>query len=62
MDGLYTSLADLGFDYGPLFQNVRAAWRAGDEVYAEVALPDGTDVSGFGVHPGLFDAALHGGP
>ncbi|UYQ66235.1 type I polyketide synthase [Streptomyces peucetius] len=60
VDGLYTSLADLGFDYGPLFQNVRAAWRAGDEVYAEVALPDGTDASGFGIHPGLFDAALHG--
>ncbi|WP_431607898.1 type I polyketide synthase [Streptomyces griseocarneus] len=29
------------------------------EAFAEVALPDGTDVTGFGVHPALLDAALH---
>ena len=44
------------------FQGLRAAWRAGDEVYAEVALPDGgRPAGGFGMHPALLDAALHGG-
>ncbi|MFD4139639.1 SDR family NAD(P)-dependent oxidoreductase [Streptomyces sp. NPDC058572] len=61
VDTLYPRLADIGLDYGPLFQGVRAAWRAGDEVYTEVALPDDTDSAGFGCHPALFDAALHGG-
>ncbi|MDT3400717.1 zinc-binding dehydrogenase, partial [Streptomyces sp. B1866] len=43
------------------FQGVRAAWRAEGEVYVEIALPDGADNGGFAIHPGLFDAALHGG-
>ncbi|WP_189062347.1 polyketide synthase dehydratase domain-containing protein, partial [Micromonospora parathelypteridis] len=59
VDGLYDVLADAGLGYGPVFQGVRAAWRAGDEVFAEVELPDGTAVTGFGLHPALFDAALH---
>jgi mycoketide-CoA synthase len=38
-----------------------AIWRRGDEVFAEVALPQdaGVSVAGFGVHPVLLDAALH---
>ncbi|MFL6130218.1 MAG: SDR family NAD(P)-dependent oxidoreductase, partial [Mycobacteriales bacterium] len=58
---LYAQLAEAGYEYGPLFQGVRAAWRAGDQVYTEVALPDGVDGEGFGIHPALLDAALHGG-
>ncbi|MFB6576660.1 SDR family NAD(P)-dependent oxidoreductase [Streptomyces sp. NPDC056402] len=61
VDTLYAQLADLGYDYGPVFQGVRAAWRAGDETYAEVALPDGANGEGFGIHPALFDAALQSG-
>jgi polyketide synthase 12 len=61
VDGLYARLADVGFDYGPLFQGLHAAWRLGDDVFAEVALPDGAAVAGFGIHPALFDAALHAG-
>ncbi|MFD4636357.1 type I polyketide synthase [Lentzea sp. NPDC058436] len=58
LDDFYPRLADAGFDYGPQFQGLRAAWRRGDEVFAEVALPDaGTD--GFTIHPALLDAALH---
>ncbi|MFF1352328.1 type I polyketide synthase, partial [Streptomyces sp. NPDC058322] len=57
--GLYNDLADLGLGYGPVFQGLRAAWRKGDDVYAEVALPEGVDATGFGVHPALLDAALH---
>uniref|UniRef100_UPI0004CB0463 type I polyketide synthase n=1 Tax=Streptomyces sp. NRRL S-118 TaxID=1463881 RepID=UPI0004CB0463 len=60
VDELYAGMSDLGYDYGPAFQSVRAVWRAGDEVFAEVALPDGTSGDGFGIHPALFDAAMHG--
>ncbi|WP_230582448.1 type I polyketide synthase, partial [Salinispora tropica] len=60
LDGLYERMADVGLVYGPVFQGLRAAWRHGDEVYAEVALPaDTTDADRFHLHPGLFDAALH---
>ena len=60
-DGLYDRLAGVGFQYGPAFQGVRALWRRGDEVFAEVALGSGQlgEVMGFGLHPALFDAALH---
>jgi pimaricinolide synthase PimS1 len=53
----YEDLAALGYDYGPAFRGVRAAWRRGDEVFAEVALLD-PDTS-FGLHPALLDAAMH---
>ncbi|MFI9825707.1 SDR family NAD(P)-dependent oxidoreductase, partial [Streptomyces sp. NPDC052013] len=58
-DVLYAGMAELGFDYGPVFQGVRTAWRVGDEVYADVALPGDTGGEGFGLHPALFDATLH---
>ncbi|QXJ26736.1 SDR family NAD(P)-dependent oxidoreductase [Actinomadura graeca] len=56
---LYERLTDQGYDYGPVFQGVRAAWRDGDDLYAEIALPDDTATTGFGLHPALLDAALH---
>ncbi|MEV6005152.1 acyltransferase domain-containing protein, partial [Streptomyces griseomycini] len=59
LDGFYDQAADAGFGYGPVFQGLRAAWRRGDEVFAEVVLPDGVDAGGFGLHPALLDAALH---
>ncbi|MFD5423401.1 type I polyketide synthase [Streptomyces sp. NPDC127069] len=58
-DALYERMAGLGLDYGPLFRGVRAAWSRDGELFAELELPDGTDVSGFGLHPALLDAALH---
>ena len=61
VDALYLGLADVGYDYGPLFQGLRAAWRDGEIVYSEVVLPDGAADPAFGVHPALLDAALHGG-
>ena len=36
----YETLAAHGLGYGPAFQGLRAAWRAGGEVFAEVALPE----------------------
>ncbi|MEW2119618.1 SDR family NAD(P)-dependent oxidoreductase, partial [Streptomyces sp. NPDC005474] len=60
--GLYGAFADAGYDYGPAFQGLRAAWRRGEEVFAEVALDEehAADAAGFGLHPALLDAALHG--
>ncbi|MEU8207495.1 SDR family NAD(P)-dependent oxidoreductase, partial [Streptosporangium sp. NPDC049046] len=65
LDGAYEGLAAGGFEYGPVFQGLRAAWRGADgEVFAEVALPEQTASSAgsFGVHPALLDAALHAVP
>ncbi|MCV7349539.1 acyltransferase domain-containing protein [Mycobacterium parmense] len=56
----YQRLAAQGYGYGPAFQGLTAAWVRGDEVFAEVKLPDAAGgVTGFGVHPALLDAALH---
>ncbi|WAP60613.1 SDR family NAD(P)-dependent oxidoreductase [Streptomyces sp. S465] len=59
--GLYERLAATGLEYGPVFRGLRAAWRRGDELFAEVALPEEarTQAGRFGVHPALLDAALH---
>ncbi|QQK50208.1 type I polyketide synthase [Mycobacterium avium subsp. paratuberculosis] len=56
----YQRLAARGYGYGPAFQGLTAAWVRGDEVFAEVRLPDAAGgVTGFGVHPALLDAAMH---
>ena len=57
----YERLAGRGYQYGPAFQGLQAMWRLGDEVFAEVVLPDvaGVKAGGFGIHPVLLDAALH---
>ncbi|MCP3803257.1 SDR family NAD(P)-dependent oxidoreductase [Allokutzneria sp. A3M-2-11 16] len=59
VDGIYDRLAELGIDYGATFQGLTAAWRDGTDILAEVRLPQDTDVTGFGLHPALLDAALH---
>ncbi|WP_394621992.1 SDR family NAD(P)-dependent oxidoreductase [Lentzea sp. JNUCC 0626] len=55
---LYDRYAELGVSYGPVFRGVRAAWRRGDEVFADVRLDD-EQTDGFGLHPALLDASLH---
>ncbi|KKK06092.1 SDR family NAD(P)-dependent oxidoreductase, partial [Micromonospora sp. HK10] len=55
----YPDLATTGLGYGPAFQGVRAVWRDGDDVHAEIRLPDEVDVDGYAIHPALLDAALH---
>nr|WP_274388998.1 type I polyketide synthase [Streptomyces cavernae] len=62
VSGLYNRIAENGFHYGPAFRGLRAAWRLGDEVYAEIAPEDGAHherAEDFTVHPALLDAALH---
>ncbi|MBB4684134.1 type I polyketide synthase [Amycolatopsis jiangsuensis] len=61
LDGTYDILAERGVVYGPWFRGLKKAWRHGDEVFAEVALPESAvlDAAAFGVHPALADSALH---
>ncbi|MEU8417564.1 SDR family NAD(P)-dependent oxidoreductase [Amycolatopsis japonica] len=61
LDGHYEGLAELGYGYGPAFRGLRAAWRRGDDVFAEIALPEDrvAEAAAFGLHPALLDAALH---
>ncbi|MER7188267.1 polyketide synthase dehydratase domain-containing protein, partial [Streptomyces hyaluromycini] len=60
-DGLYDRLAASGVRYGPRFQGLRAAWRRGTELFAEVGLDreEQATAGEFGVHPALLDAAFH---
>ncbi|MGW1077331.1 SDR family NAD(P)-dependent oxidoreductase [Streptomyces sp. NPDC002537] len=57
----YEQLAAQGYDYGPVFQGLRAAWQHHDTTYAEVALPPESqhDAVAYTLHPALLDAALH---
>ncbi|GAB4924015.1 type I polyketide synthase [Mycobacterium avium subsp. hominissuis] len=58
--GGYARLAQRGYEYGRAFRGLRAMWQRGDEIFAEVALPDDAAAGDdFGVHPVLLDAALH---
>ncbi|MFB6539947.1 SDR family NAD(P)-dependent oxidoreductase, partial [Streptomyces noursei] len=61
VEGCYEEFAGAGFGYGPVFRGLRAVWRRGEELFAEVALPDDAPESGagFGLHPALLDSALH---
>ena len=61
LEDLYARLADTGYEYGPSFQGLQAAWRTEDGFCAEVRLPAGAapDASAFAMHPALFDAVLH---
>ncbi|MEV4320032.1 type I polyketide synthase [Actinocrispum sp. NPDC049592] len=59
ISALYADLASLGYGYGRMFRCVRAAWRRGDDVFADVRLPQGEDATAYGLHPALLDAALH---
>ncbi|KNB53237.1 hypothetical protein AC230_07270 [Streptomyces caatingaensis] len=61
LDGFYERLEAGGFAYGPAFRGLTRAWRLGEEVFAEIALPEGArpGADRYGVHPALLDAALH---
>ncbi|MEU3985445.1 type I polyketide synthase [Streptomyces sp. NPDC026672] len=61
LDGFYERFAERGYQYGPLFQGLKSVWVRGEEVFAEVALPEGAEpgAGAFDLHPALLDAALH---
>ncbi|MFF8848046.1 SDR family NAD(P)-dependent oxidoreductase, partial [Streptomyces sp. NPDC015127] len=60
-EGAYALLLGRGYGYGPAFQGLRAAWERGDELFAEVVLPEEAhaDARRCGLHPALLDAAMH---
>ncbi|WP_416234544.1 type I polyketide synthase [Lentzea sp. NEAU-D7] len=63
LDDVYEAFARNGLEYGTVFRGLRAAWRFGDEVYAELRLPEEgeaqKDAARFGLHPALLDSCLH---
>ncbi|QUI36282.1 SDR family NAD(P)-dependent oxidoreductase [Streptomyces alfalfae] len=59
VDDVYDRLTALGYDYGPVFRALRAAWSLDRDVYVEVGLADDSGDQGFALHPALLDAALH---
>ncbi|WP_189240961.1 type I polyketide synthase, partial [Planomonospora parontospora] len=61
VDGAYEFLNEQGYGYGPVFQGLKAAWRQGDDVFAEVSLPEQAreEAGRFGLHPALLDSAMH---
>ncbi|BBX96735.1 hypothetical protein MLAC_20290 [Mycobacterium lacus] len=61
-DSFYQDLAQQGFHYEPPFRSLRGIGHhptLRNTVHAEVALPADTDITGYGIHPALLDAALH---
>ncbi|HTA14024.1 MAG TPA: type I polyketide synthase [Solirubrobacteraceae bacterium] len=61
IDSVYDRLAELGLDYGPAFRGLQAAWKLGEDVFAEIGLPERQTAQAgtYGLHPALADAALH---
>ncbi len=61
VEEIYDVLAGIGLEYGPVFQGLRAVWRRGEEVFAEVSLAadQQAESASFGLHPALLDAVLH---
>ncbi|MER5967532.1 SDR family NAD(P)-dependent oxidoreductase [Streptomyces sp. NPDC002057] len=62
LDDTYERLTGLGYEYGPVFQGLRALWRGDDgTTYADVTLPADQHeaAANYGIHPALLDAVLH---
>ncbi|WP_370423496.1 type I polyketide synthase [Streptomyces sp. QH1-20] len=60
LDDCYRQLAKTGLHYGGAFQGLKRCWRLDEDIYVEVELPEsGGDSTPYGLHPALFDAALH---
>ncbi|WP_435841811.1 type I polyketide synthase [Streptomyces hygroscopicus] len=59
-EDVYDRMAAGGVVHGPVFQGLRSVWIRGDEVFAEVRLPEenASDAEEFGLHPALLDAAV----
>ncbi|WP_327537531.1 type I polyketide synthase [Nonomuraea solani] len=58
--GLYDRLVDHGYGYGPAFHGLTHAWKHGDDLYADITLPEEAgQTTRYGLHPALLDAAMH---
>jgi acyl transferase domain-containing protein len=65
IESFYDQLVEQNLSYGRTFQGLRAAWQRGDEIFAEVELPQELQAEQtedqtqeYGLHPALFDSAL----
>ncbi|MFF5900965.1 SDR family NAD(P)-dependent oxidoreductase, partial [Streptomyces argenteolus] len=60
VDVAYEQLAEQGYGYGPGLQGLRAVWTRGEEIFAEVALPDEArdDAERTMLHPALLEGGL----
>uniref|UniRef100_UPI0038B3E31B SDR family NAD(P)-dependent oxidoreductase n=1 Tax=Actinokineospora pegani TaxID=2654637 RepID=UPI0038B3E31B len=60
LSGLYEQAAAAGFAYGERFQGLKKLWRDGDDLFAEVALPEHAraEAAAFRLHPALLDAVV----
>ncbi len=60
LEGLYDSLSVQGLDHGVATGDVSTVWRRGDELFAELSLPEQewTQAGSFCLHPALLDVAL----
>ena len=58
---LYETSEHSGHHYGDALRQVRSVWRRGEDLFAEIVLPerDRADAAAFGLHPVALDAALH---
>ncbi|MET8584708.1 type I polyketide synthase [Streptomyces collinus] len=61
VDDVYETMFARGYDYGPVFQGLKGAWQRGEEMFAEITLPEQaqTDAARYALHPALLDASLH---
>ena len=55
---LYRRLTASGIALGPGFRGVRRLWSGASEALGELALPEGLDANGDGIHPVLLDACF----
>jgi pimaricinolide synthase PimS1 len=57
---IYGRLGEIGVGYGESFLGVQAAWRRGEQAFADVCLPEGERSAkrSFVIHPALLDAAM----
>jgi polyketide synthase 12 len=53
-------MSEIGLDYGPAFLGVSSVWRNGEELYAELSLPERerAQAGDYLLHPALFDAGV----
>jgi malonyl CoA-acyl carrier protein transacylase/short-subunit dehydrogenase/acyl carrier protein len=58
---LYDELAEAGLDYGSSFGALRALWRRGEDVFADIGVSEEktAEAARFGLHPALLEPALH---
>ncbi|MGW2954956.1 thioester reductase domain-containing protein, partial [Streptomyces eurythermus] len=55
----YDRLAEAGLEYPGALRGLHTVWRHGDDILAEVHLPEAVGAGGFELHPALLDAAAH---